>query len=149
MQIWDKRYYEEFFRRAWIPRNIDTTVQDWTWGGGNNGSPRFFLNTDLCLAFDIEATFPCCTDTSQGNACDRNGLVLRNTPCATYPDDSPLAEAANAVELFAGLRDGGGFNNDNGPFFSAFRSAWGKATTNGLSGLVPLGPAVSFGRRYR
>lgn len=98
------------------------------------------LNTDMCLFFDIEATFPCCTLTQNGgnNACDRNGLVLRNTQCATYPAGSPRAESASAVELFAGLRAGGGFDNDNTPFFNAFAIAWGKATTNGLSDLVGL-----------
>jgi len=64
--------------------------------------------------------------------------VLRNTQCASYPAGSPREEFADAVELFAGLRAGGGFNNDNTPFFSAFASAWGKATTNGLGDLVPL-----------
>jgi len=139
--VFDKRYYEEFFRRAWIPRNQGTAVQDWTWGGNNNGSPRFFLNVDMCLLFDIEATFPCCTDTSQGTACDRNGQVLRNTPCASYPAGSPRLEAANAVDLFSDRRPGGGFGNDNTPFYNAFASAWGKATTNGLSDLQPLVPS--------
>ena len=106
------------------------------------------LNTDMCLFFDIATTFPCCTDTSLSrndgtNQCDRGGQVLRNTPCATYAAGSPRAEAASAVELFAGRRAGGGFDNDNTPFFNAFASAWGKATTNGLSGLRPVVTIVS------
>ena len=64
--------------------------------------------------------------------------MLRNTPCATYRAGSPRVEMASAVALFAGRRAGGGFNNDNAPFFNAFASAWGKATTNGLTGLQPL-----------
>ena len=148
IQIFDKRYYEEFIRRAWIPRNPGTNIQDWTWGGNNGDSPRFFLNTDMCLLFDIETSFPCCTRTdltnnNGGNQCDRNGLVLSNTPCASYAPGSVLEEAADAVRLFAGERAGGGFNNDNGPFYTAFASAWSKATTNGLSGqpLTGLGTA--------
>ena len=147
--MFDKRYYEEFFRRAWIPRNQNTTVQDWTWGGNNGDSPRFFLNVDMCLFFDIEATFPCCTRTDLtqndgSNQCDRGGQVLRNTPCPGYVPGSPRAEAASAVNLFAGRRPGGGFNNDNTPFYTAFASAWNKATTNGLSSLQPLVPTVSL-----
>ena len=130
-----------FFRRAWIPREING-VQDWTWGGANGNSPRFFLNTDMCLLFDIETTFPCCTRTdltnNNGNQCDRGDTVLSNTPCASYAPGSVRAEAANAVELFAGLNNNGGFNNDNSPFYDAFTVAWNKATTNGLSGLQPL-----------
>lgn len=151
IQVWDKRYYEEIFRRAWIPRNENNpdAPQDWTWGGNNGASPRFMLNTDICLFFDIETTFPCCTDTgltqNDGtNQCDRGGQVLRNTPCPGYVPGSPRAEAASAVELFAGRRAGGGFNNDNAPFFNAFRTAWNKATTNGLSNLQPLVPTVSM-----
>jgi hypothetical protein len=143
--VFDKRYYQEIFNRAWIPRNLNDPLQDWTWGGNNGESPRFMLNTDICLFYDIETTFPCCTDTSLslnggGNQCDRGGVVLRNTPCGGYVPGSPRAEFASAVELFAGKRPGGGFNNDNGPFYSGFSSAWSKATTNGLSGLQPLVP---------
>lgn len=103
----------------------------------------------MCLFFDIEATFPCCTRTDLtqndgSNQCDRGGQVLRNTPCPGYVPGSPRAEAASAVNLFAGRRPGGGFNNDNTPFYTAFASAWNKATTNGLSSLQPLVPTVSL-----
>jgi len=68
--VFDKRYYEELLRRAWIPRNVDddTIPQDWTWGGAGNSeddtiativdgegvvevnlSPRFMLNTGKAL----------------------------------------------------------------------------------------------------
>ena len=130
--IFDKRYYEEVIRRAWVPRNEGTAIQDWTWGGGNNGSPRFMLNTDMCLLFDIDATFPCCSRTDLtrndgSNQCDRFGSNLAGTECARTTNE----EAANAMILFSGQRDGGGFDNDNGPFFAAFSSAWQAATTNG------------------
>lgn len=141
--VFDKRYYEEGFRRAWIPRDLDTAVQDWTWGNqDNNGSPRFFLNVDMCLFFDIETTFPCCTDITQN--CNRNGLQLDGIPCATYAAGSPREEFSIATNLFAGRNANGGFNNDDQPFYNAFASAWNKATTNGLGSLHPLSfPSVS------
>lgn len=124
-----------------MPRNIGTDIQDWTWGGPNGGSPRFMLNTDMCLLYDIEQNFPCCSRTDRfridgTNACD--GLV--ETPCSTYDDLSSRKDAADAVNLFAT----GGSNNigstNNGPFYEAFEVAWVKATTNGHEGLYQLGP---------
>jgi len=161
--VFDKRYYEEIFRRAWVPRNLDDNgvPQDFTWGNrngpGGNGSPRFMLNTDLCLAFDIDVTrsdnavFPCCTRNdligNNGNQCENrvdgfDTTGLTNHACNPYLPDDPRIEAANAVNLFSDprtRRDGSqGFSNDNTAFFEAFREAWGIATTNGLSGLQPL-----------
>ena len=139
--IFDKRYYEEVLRRAWVPRNEGTALQDWTWGGGNNGSPRFMLNTDMCLLFDVETTFPCCTRTDLtrndgSNQCDTNNSVLRGTECGRTTNE----EAAAAVLLFADQRDDNDimFNNDNGPFFTAFSAAWEAATTNGWDNLQEL-----------
>ena len=162
--VFDKRYYEEIFRRAWVPRNLDDNgvPQDFTWGNRNgpgaNGSPRFMLNTDLCLAFDIDVTrspdnavFPCCTRNdligNNGNQCENrvdgfDTTGLTNHTCNPYLPEDPRIEAANAVNLFSDprtRRDGSqGFSNDNTPFFEAFREAWRIATTNGLSGLEPL-----------
>eukprot|EP00574_Skeletonema_japonicum_P001168 CAMPEP_0201740636 /NCGR_PEP_ID=MMETSP0593-20130828/46404_1 /ASSEMBLY_ACC=CAM_ASM_000672 /TAXON_ID=267983 /ORGANISM="Skeletonema japonicum, Strain CCMP2506" /LENGTH=600 /DNA_ID=CAMNT_0048234957 /DNA_START=99 /DNA_END=1901 /DNA_ORIENTATION=- len=133
--VFDKRYYEEVLRRAWVPRNQGTSVQDWTWGGGNNGSPRFMLNTDMCLLFDIESTFPCCSRTDLfgndgNNQCNRGNNNLAGIECGRTSN----VETEAAMVLFSGERDGGGFNNDNGPFFDAFSEAWQKATTNGWEG---------------
>ena len=131
-------------RRAWRPRNQNTDVQDWTWGGRNGVSPRFMLNADMCLAFDIAATFPCCTNVNTRprddgtNQCDGRDGVLSDAPCGAYPPGHAREEAANAVRLFAQPRDQGGFRPDDGPFFEAFAGAWGKATTNGRTGLRPL-----------
>jgi len=142
--IFDKGYYEEILRRAWIPRNQnDPDIQDWTWGGRNGESPRFMLNADLCLVFDIETTFPCCTNVDRfrddgTNQCDRGNSVLSDTPCGTYPPNSPREEAQEAIYLFAQPRDQGGFRDDNGPFFDAFATAWNKATTNGWTDLQPI-----------
>lgn len=138
--IFDKRYYEEVIRRAWVPRNEGTVVQDWTWGNpDNDGNPRFMLNTDMCLLFDIETTFPCCSRTdltrnNGSNQCDRGNTVLSDTPCGRTSNQ----EAAVAMVEFAGERETGGFNNDNGPFFSAFSVAWEAATSNGHGNLQEL-----------
>lgn len=102
------------------------------------------LNTDMCLFFDVETTFPCCSNVNVlrgdgSNACDRNnGDILSGTPCGTYEIGSGREEAANAVELFAQRRETGGFRNDNSHFFTAFEHAWSMATNNGWLGLEPL-----------
>ena len=143
--IFDKRYYEEVLRRAWVPRNEGSPVQDWTWGGDNGGSPRFMLNTDMCLLFDLDSAnsvFPCCSRTdlingNGGNQCDRRNNVLSNSLCGRRPDDN---EAAAAMVSFASPRDDDPdrFDNNNGPFFSAFTKAWEAATTNGWDNLQEL-----------
>ena len=69
----------------------------------------------------------CLTRNDGSNQCDRFGSNLAGTECARTTNE----EAANAMILFPGQRDGGGFDNDNGPFFTAFSSAWQAATTNG------------------
>ena len=132
------------FRRAWVPRNTDTDVQDWTWGNQNVESPRFMLNTDMCLLFDIEQSFPCCTRTDRNNT---NGVnpcqELNETECVAYDDSNPRKAAADAVELFA---TGGGrsiSNTDNEPFYEAFEAAWVKATTNGWANLNDLDTCVT------
>jgi len=139
--IFDKRYYEEVLRRAWVPRNEGTDVQDWTWGGGNNGSPRFMLNTDMCLLFDIQTAFPCCsrtdlTRTDGTNQCDTRNSFLSGTQCGRTTNE----EAASAMLEFAAQRvdDPNRFTNDNVPFFTAFSVAWEIATTNGWDSLQEL-----------
>ncbi|EJK71198.1 hypothetical protein THAOC_07387 [Thalassiosira oceanica] len=135
--VFDKRYYEEILRRAWIPRNLDddSIPQDWTWGGAGNDeddaiatradgggdivlnlSPRFMLNTDFS-----------------------------QSPCQTYEAGSERDEAAQAVVRFADPRSAvditGPFSNNNQPFFDAFAVAWEKATTNGWTNLSTLSEA--------
>ena len=137
--IFDKRYYEEVLRKTWVPRNEGTDVQDWTWGGNNDGSPRFMLNTDMCLLFDIETTFPCCsrTDLTRNdgtNQCDRRNSVLSDTQCSRTTNE----DAANAMLQFAAQRDDGRFTNENEPFFTAFSVAWEMATINGWDNLQEL-----------
>lgn len=139
--VFDKRFYEEIIRRPWIPRNLGADNEDWTWGNPNNGgSPRFMLHTDMCLLFDIEQTFPCCSRTDRFNNAGENQCGdLSETLCASYDEVNPRSAAADAVNLFA---TGGGNNigNElNGPFFAAFEVAWIKATTNGWTDLRQLG----------
>ena len=138
--VFDKRYYEELLRRAWAPRNEGTDAQDWTWGNPiNDGNPRFMLNTDMCLLFDIETTFPCCTRTDLfrvdgTNQCDNRNRVLSNTQCGMTSNE----ETFKAIIQFSGQRNDGGFVRNNGPFFTAFRIAWEIATKNGLDNLQEL-----------
>lgn len=138
--VFDKRYFEEIRRRAWRPRNEAENNQDWTWAGNNGGNPRFMLNTDICLQYDIDTLFPCCTRIDRLNNSGENACLnpdLLNVECLPYADDSPRQNAVNAITEFIG---GNNPNNDNNaPFYEAFTIAWKKATMKGWEGqLQPL-----------
>ena len=121
--LFDKTYYEEVFLNSWHPQKIGTPTEDWTTG---NGGDRVMLNTDLCLVMLIDENMPCCT----GTRC--TGLSRR---CPRIPQGHPRSEAFDAFEDFLG----GGYPNDNqAPFYNAFREAWGKATKLGQNNLFPL-----------
>ena len=98
------------------------------------------LNVDMCLRFDIEQTFPCCTRTDRlanDNVTNPCG-DLSEFPCSSYDDSNARKEFADAVDLFA---TGGGNNIGNtlnGPWYEAFTAAWNSATTNGLTNPRPL-----------
>ncbi|KAL3788690.1 hypothetical protein HJC23_001889 [Cyclotella cryptica] len=135
-QIFDKKYFEELFRRAWSPRGVGTSDQDWTTGSPNSSSPKMMLNTDMCLLFDIDTNKQCCSRTSMfkpngQNRCESN----EDVECPMYSRDNPRIEAAKAVKNFLG---GSAPNSNNAPFYNAFTIAWFKATTNGLDALKPL-----------
>ena len=104
------------------------------------------LNTDMCLFFDLESNYPCCSrndllDGDGGNRCVDE--ALSQNPCLPYGETHRRKEAADAVEAFA-LGGGRGFNNDNnGPFYTAFAKAWANATTNGWNSLQPLSESCS------
>ena len=135
-QIFDKKYYEELFRRAWSRRGVGGENQDWTTGNPNSGSPKMMLNTDMCLLFDIDQENNCCSRTSMfkrngKNRCD----IDEERECQMYSSDNPRIEAATAVKKFLG---GSGPNSNNAPFYDAFTIAWFKSTTNGMQNLRPL-----------
>jgi hypothetical protein len=64
-QRFDKQYYEEIVFNAWRPRNVGLDSQDFT-TGNNNRNDRMMLNTDICLVFNIDNNFACCTKTDEG-----------------------------------------------------------------------------------
>lgn len=123
--IFDKRFYEETLRRAWRPRQTAAGV-NWTWGGNNRGV--MFLNTDICLFFDIPEgnNQNCCTDIS-GNCRDD---TVQNIQCPTAESVRPEAFAA-FNEFLGGTNLN---NNNNDPFYRAFSEAWTAATELGYSG---------------
>ena len=136
--MFDKQYYEEIYLNSWHPRNVGKSNQDWTTGKSKSGSARMMLNTDLCLVFDIENTFPCCTRT---NKFFSNGLnqcldkQLSKIKCPHYSESDSRSAATAAVKEYLG---GSYPNTNNVPFYTAFSDAWGKATTNGRENLSPL-----------
>ncbi|KAL7430594.1 hypothetical protein ACHAXH_004714 [Discostella pseudostelligera] len=133
-QIFDKRYYQELVGRSWSPRqaSVDPPLQDFT-TGDNTSRPKMMLNTDICLVYNLEQSFPCCTRT---DLFDGNGQPHCNTnwdtQCSMYEDGNSRKEATDAV---ANYLDGG---DDNTNFYEAFRLAWFKATTNGLADLQQI-----------
>ena len=57
-QIFDKGYYAEMLDNNWRMRNLGGpgnggSPQDWSTGVGNDNG-RMMLNTDICLAYDID-----------------------------------------------------------------------------------------------
>jgi hypothetical protein len=125
-QVFDKTYYEEVFLNSWRPRNFGGEKQDWTTG---DGVDRVMLNTDLCLVMDIDINMPCCS----GNSCTGFGAGL--SKCPRLPTNHPRYEAFEAFEEYLG----GAFPNENQePFYNAFREAWRKATKVGQQNLSPL-----------
>lgn len=122
--VFDKRFYEEVLRRAWIPRQTNAGL-DWTWGGNNRGV--MMLNTDICLFYDIpEETDPnCCTNTN-GNCRDNS---VQNRQCPTAETVRP-----EAFEAFNDFLGGNNLNNGNQePFYQAYATAWQLATERGYS----------------
>lgn len=99
------------------------------------------LHTDMCLLYDIETEFPCCSRIDRLNNVGENPCGdLSDKPCHSYESSSERTAAADAVNLFAT----GGSNNigstNNAPFYEAFEAAWVKATANGWTNLRQLGP---------
>jgi len=131
--IFDRKFYTELLSRGWIPRTFppeDNIDNDWVWGGANLSV--MMLNTDVCLYFDIDSmdviNAPCCTNTS---ANCRQGVSVQ---CPL--SNNIRSEAFAAVEAFANI--GNTVGNPNDPFFTAFASAWERATENGYESLNEL-----------
>lgn len=118
--IFNKLYYEQIFRHNWRPLGQGNT-QDWR--TGNLANDRMMLNTDICLAYNIDGGF-CCT---KGNfACEQ---------CPRYASNTRRKEAERAVLKMLGGSPG---NTNNVPFYEAFQEAWSIMTTVGQSDLQPL-----------
>jgi len=127
-QIFDTGYYSEMLDNNWRMRNIGGPAnggppQDFTTGSAatDNLTGRIMLNTDICLAFDID-DIPnprCCTKGT--SSCEQ---------CQTYPTTDSRRQAANAVSEFDT------FGNDR--FYDAYSSAWNKAIVLGQSNLKSL-----------
>ena len=133
-RIFDKRYYQELVGRSWSPRIITTMpelLSDFTTSDPDDKYPKMFLNTDICLVYDIENSGPCCTRTDLFNSNGESHCKTReNIQCPVYEEGHSRLEATEAVaEYMEGEQD------DNTAFYAAFRVAWFKATTNGHSSL--------------
>lgn len=134
-QIFDKRYYQELVGRSWSPRqaSVDPPLQDFTRGNLGSSQPHMMLNTDICLVYNLEQNFPCCTRT---DLFDENGQPYCNSDwnnqCTMYEEGNSRKEATDAVVKYLSGGD------DNTTFYEAFRLAWFKATTNGLADLKQI-----------
>jgi len=126
-QIFDTGYYSEMLDNTWRMRHIGGPLnggppQDFTTGNlPDSDTGRIMLNTDICLAFNIDA-IPnprCCTKAT--TSC---------VQCPAYATTDRRREAANAVTEFDT------FGNDR--FYAAYSSAWNKAIVLGQSNLKSL-----------
>eukprot|EP00986_Skeletonema_menzelii_P015143 scaffold11068_cov129-Skeletonema_menzelii.AAC.5 len=119
--VFDKKYYEQLFMNNWRVSGFGNT-QDWR--TGNPGNDRMMLNTDICLAYNIDSGFACCTT---GN--------FQCRQCPRYTSNSPRKAAERAVLKMLGGVPG---NTNNDPFYESFERAWNKMTSVGQSDLMPL-----------
>lgn len=135
-QVFDKGYFTELLNNDWRMRNLGGPAnggppQDFTTGSAaDNITGRMMLNTDICLAYDIDAQISgvttCCTNPSSSSGCARcNTYAL-----CTSSQCISRREAADAVSEFK--------NQGNDRFYVAFSSAWNKATVLGQTNLRQL-----------
>lgn len=117
----DKKYYEQMFLNNWRVKGQGST-QGWT--TGYDPDNRLMLNTDICLAYNIDNGVNCCT---KGNSFCRQ--------CPRYTSESPRKAAEEAVLKMLGGPPG---NTNNDPFYEAYAVAWNKMTTVGHKNLLPL-----------
>jgi len=141
-QVFDRQYYLEITDKVWRPRNQGGPEnggppQDWT-TGRNNGNGQMMLNTDICLAFDIDQFrrrgVPCCSRTDKTFSNGENECIDREAArsrCPRYSPRDPRRAATDAVYKYVS-------DNDNTLFYEDFAEAWQKATTVGQRRLHPL-----------
>lgn len=119
--VFDKKYYEQIFMNNWR-RSGQGRSQDWR--TSNAADDRMLLNTDVCLAYDID----------DGNACCTTG-TFQCTQCPRYASNHPRKEAERAILKMLGGAPG---NQNNAPFYESFSEAWHIMTTAGQDNLFPL-----------
>jgi hypothetical protein len=136
-RIFDKSYFSELLDNTWRMRNEGGPAnggppQDWT--TGRDGTDRMMLNTDICLAYDIDDQInggpPCCTTTSvNDNECPIVNMNERDM-CPMYTENSSRYPALESVMDF--------YDGNDANFYNAFSTAWEMATTVGQDNLQPL-----------
>ena len=130
----------ELSETAWQVRNRDgpgdgVPPQDWTTGANPNS--RLMLNTDICLAFDLDDRPICCTrgssssSVSESSSSDDEVPCIDRQRCPRYDQSDARMDASEAIEEYRG-------GEGSTRFYDAFADAWKKATTVGQSNLSPL-----------
>ncbi len=99
--VFDKQYYEELVRRPWRARNIGTKEEDFTASiEMTHQEPQMMLKTDVCLWFDTDNFYPCCTRTNRffegQNWCDWE-QKLSDLECTRYDTVDSRMEAVKTV----------------------------------------------------
>ena len=139
MQVFDKQYYEEIYLNSWRPRNTGFSNQDWTTGrSSDSGNTRMMLNTDICLVYDIDDELACCTRNNTFYSDGENMCIDEDAAARACPMYSQFQDRWEAREAVAEMLGGDYPNSNNEPFYTAFTTAWVKATTVGQSNLIPL-----------
>lgn len=134
-----QQYYEELVKRPWRPRFVDTKKEDFTASTEEtHEEPQMMLKTDICLWFDTDNYYPCCSRVNKWHG-DENWCDIEETfsdnECTRYLSGNDRMEAVKSVVEFLG---GAPENKNNDPFYKAFAVAWFKATTNGHDNLKAL-----------
>ncbi|KAL3784493.1 hypothetical protein HJC23_013636 [Cyclotella cryptica] len=137
--VFDKKYYEELILRTWRSRNIGTKEEDFVASTEETHEhPQMMLKADVCLLYNTDRKYPCCSKTNRFlhgvNECDWEE-VLSNKKCPSYAKNDSRMEAVRAVlEYLGGISP----NDNQGPFYKAYATAWFKATTNGHDNLKSI-----------
>ena len=79
----------------------------------------------------MEESAPCCSRTDLPGRCESHA----DKQCALYDSSNSRIEASRAIRKYLG---GNEPNDNNAPFYHAFKVAWFKSTINGHSNLKPV-----------